>query len=496
VAVVNDDPTGVTMTFFAQGDWDGHAYLGGWRRLGESAPVTAPATGETIATVGTGSAADLGEAVEHAAAAQSEWGARPAPERAGVMRQAARALEQHGDILAHWLVAEAGSAQGKAAFEVGLVTSEAHEAAATATMPYGHLLTSSLPRLSLARRRPVGVVGVIAPFNFPAILAARSVFPALALGNAVVLKPDPRTAVSGGLFLAAILEEAGLPEGLFAVIPGGAEVGSALVEHPAVPVLSFTGSTEAGRVIGERAGRLLKRVHLELGGNNAMIVMSDVDVEAAASAGAWGSFLHQGQICMTTGRHLVHADIHDAYVDALAAKARALPAGDPTSGAPLGPIIDERQRDRVHGLVSATLDAGAELRAGGTYRELFYEPTVLAGVEPTHPAFAQEIFGPVAPVLRFDDVDEAVDIVNASEYGLSVSVLSSNAFRALEVGDRLRSGILHINDQTVDDEAQAPFGGTGYSGTGSRFGGHDANIDAFTDTQWVTVQSQIRRYPF
>jgi benzaldehyde dehydrogenase (NAD) len=237
-------------------------------------------------------------------------------------------------------------------------------------------------------------------------------------------------------------------------------------------------------------------VHLELGGNNAMIVMPDVDVDAAASAGAWGSFLHQGQICMTTGRHIVHSDVYDAYTSILAEKAGALTAADPATGAPLGPIIDIRQRDHIDGIVQSSLAEGARLLAGGTYRDLFYQPTVLGDVQASHPAFSQEIFGPVAPVIRFEDVDEAVDLVNASEYGLSVSILAGDAFRAFELADRIPTGILHINDQTVDDEAQAPFGGTGASGTGSRFGGHEANIEAFTDGQWVTLQSRIARYPF
>jgi len=484
------------MTFFAQDLWNGRGYSGGWVHFDEAVEVTSPSTGAALAEVGIGSPEDMADAVGRADAAQPAWAAMSAEDRATVMRRAAALVEQHADVLIGWLVAEAGSAQGKAAFETGLVTAELHQAAATAVMPYGQLLTSAQPRLSMARRRPVGVVGVISPFNFPAILAARSVFPALALGNAVVLKPDPRTAISGGLFLAAVLEEAGLPDGVFAVVPGGVEAAGVLVDHPAVPVISFTGSTSAGRAIGERAGRHLKRAHLELGGNNAVIVMPDVDVAAAASAGAWGSFLHQGQICMTTGRHVVHADVYDEYTTLLAQKARALVAADPATGAPLGPIIDAGQRDRVHDLVTATVGAGANLIAGGDYTDLFYQPTVLTDVRTDHPAFTEEIFGPVAPVLRFEDADEAADIVNASEYGLSVSILAGDAFAALEFGDQLRCGILHINDQTVDDEAQAPFGGTGFSGNGARFGGHEANIEAFTDTQWVTVQSRIRPYPF
>ena len=484
------------MGFFDQGQWTGRAYVGGWVRLSGTLEVSAPATGDVIATVASGEAADVDQAVSLGVEAQREWAARPAEVRAEVMRRAAAILAEHQDVLVDWLVREAGSGQGKATFEAGLVAAELHQAAATALMPYGQLLQSSHPRLSVARRRPVGVVGVISPFNFPAILAARSVLPALALGNAVVLKPDPRTSIGGGLFLAALLEEAGLPAGLLAIVPGHVEAGKALVEHPEVPVISFTGSTEAGRIIGERAGRLLKRAHLELGGNNAMIVLPGVDITAAASAGAWGSFLHQGQICMTTGRHLVHADIYDEYVATLAAKAAGIPVGDPTSGVPLGPVIDAGQRDKVHALVTGSIAAGARLETGGTYEGLFYQPTVLSAVTPEHPVFAEEIFWPVAPVTRFDTMDEAIELVRRSDYGLSVGVLTTDPFAGYELADRIPSGIVHVNDQTVDDEAQAPFGGVGESGTGARFGGHEANIDAFTETQWVTVQSQIQAYPF
>ena len=199
---------------------------------------------------------------------------------------------------------------------------------------------------------------------------------------------------------------------------------------------------------------------------------------------------------MTAGRHLVHADLYDDYVAALSAKAKALPAGDPATGVPLGPIIDERQRDKVHAIVTDTVAAGARLDAGGTYDRLYYQATVLSDVQPEHAAFQKEIFGPVAPVTRFSSIDELVDLVNSSEYGLSLGILARDAYRAYELADRLPSGILHINDQTVDDEAQAPFGGVGLSGTGARFGGHEANIEAFTETQWVTMQADIARYPF
>ncbi|WP_281883567.1 aldehyde dehydrogenase family protein [Agromyces rhizosphaerae] len=484
------------MTFFEQSTWDGRTWIGGWATTAATADVVNPATGERIATYATATPDDVDQATTLAVDAQVEWAARPAEERAAVMRRAAALIEEHSDVLGHWLVREAGSGEGKAAFEAGLVAGEFHLAAATAMMPYGQLLQSSRPRLSLARRRPVGVVGVISPFNFPAILSARSIAPALALGNAVVHKPDPRTTVAGGLFFAALLEAAGLPPNVFSVLPGRAEVGAAVVDEPRIPVISFTGSSEAGRVIGARAGQLLKRAHLELGGNSALIVLDDVDVAAAASAGAWGSFLHQGQICMTTGRHLVHEAIYDEYVERLAEKARAIPVGDPSAGAPLGPLIDAGQRDKVHAIVTESVAGGASLVAGGEYDGLCYRPTVLGEVRPEHRAFAKEIFGPVAPVTKVASVDEAVELANATEYGLSLGILAGDAFRAYELADRMRTGIVHVNDQTVDDESQAPFGGTGLSGTGSRFGGHEANIDAFTETQWVTVQSQVATYPF
>ncbi|WP_375388244.1 aldehyde dehydrogenase family protein [uncultured Amnibacterium sp.] len=484
------------MAFFDQPTWDGTTYLGGWATTGATADVVSPSTGETIAHYAVASPQDVARAASVAARAQVAWAATPPPERAAVLRRAAQLIDASTDVLSGWLQSEAGSSAGKAAFEAGLVSAEFWLAADTAMAPYGQLLRTGRPRLSLARRLPVGVVGVISPFNFPGILSARSIAPALALGNAVVHKPDPRTTITGGLFFAAVLEEAGLPAGLFSVVTGGAAVGSALVDAQEVRVVSFTGSTPAGREIGARAGRLLKRAHLELGGNNALLVLPDADVAAAASAGAWGSFLHQGQICMTTGRHLVPADLYDEYVALLAGKAAALHAGDPASGAPLGPVIDAKQLQHVDAVVRGSVAAGAVIEAGGTHDRLFYAPTVLSGVTPDQPAFSDEIFGPVAPVVRYESVDEAVDLANRSEYGLSVGILSANPYRALELGDRIRTGILHINDQTVDDEAQAPFGGVGASGTGSRFGGHEANIEAFTETQWVTVQADIATYPF
>ena len=275
-----------------------------------------------------------------------------------------------------------------------------------------------------------------------------------------------------------------------------AEVGAALVAHPEVPCISFTGSTAAGRRIGEAAAPLLKKVHLELGGNNALLVMPDADLEAAASAGAWGSFLHQGQICMTTGRHLVPRERVEEYAALLAEKAAHLPVGDPTDPAnALGPLIDAGQLEKVHAIVEQTVAAGARVLAGGTHEGPFYRPTVLVDVPLDAPAFTQEIFGPVAPIVGYDTLEEAIAIINASEYGLSVALLTSDPFAALELSTRIRAGAIHINDQTVDDEAVAPFRGAKASGSGGHFGS-TANLDTFCDLQWVTVQGEIERYPF
>ncbi|RCW45897.1 benzaldehyde dehydrogenase (NAD+) [Halopolyspora algeriensis] len=477
--------------------WAGKIHVNGWRAgSGGSRSVTEPATGDSLGEIGVATAEDVYEASSKAAAAQQDWAGRKPAERAAVLRRAGELFEQHADEVKEWLVRETGGIDAKAALEADIAAAECHEAAALPTHPHGEVLTSNADHWSLARRRPAGVVSVISPFNFPLILSIRSVAPALALGNAVLLKPDPRTTLSGGVSIMRVFEEAGLPEGLLQLLPGEADTGKAVVDAPEVRIVSFTGSTPAGRKIGQAAAAHLKRAHLELGGNNAQIVLPGADVAKAASAGAFGSFLHQGQICMATGRHLVHESLHDEYVAALADKARTLPVGNPaTEQVAIGPIIDEGQLKNIDSLVQQTVQAGATLAAGGTHDGPYYHPTVLSGLTADMPAWREEIFGPVAPVLPFSTTDEAVEIVNSSAYGLSVSVLG-NVGEAMPLADRIASGKIHINEQTVADEANAPFGGWGDSGTGSRFGGAQANIDAFTETQWLTMRPDIADYPF
>ncbi len=483
--------------FLEESAWRGKIYSTGWRpAIGGDAAVVEPATGAELGRTGMASAADVAAASAAAAAAQPAWAALPHTQRAAVLRKAGDIWLANAAEIEQWSIREGGKIGPAAQFETHVATEEVFEAATLPSRPYGDLLPSESPHLSFTERVPAGVVGVIAPFNFPQILAIRSVAPALALGNAVVLKPDPRTAVCGGMVLARVFEEAGLPEGVLHVLPGGPDAGEALITDPLVKVISFTGSTSVGRHVGQLAAQHLKRCHLELGGNSAMIVLDDADLDRAASAGAWGSFLHQGQICMTTGRHLVHEAVYDDYVAKLAGKAQHLPVGDPASGqVALGPIIDERQRDKIHSLVTDSVSAGAKLAAGGNYEGLFYQPTVLAEVAPAMPAYASEVFGPVAPVIRFSTADEAAKLAADTEYGLSLGILTRDVMRGLDLARRIPTGIVHINDQTVDDAPNTPFGGIAASGTGARFGG-TANLDAFTDTRWITLRGEIATYPF
>ena len=480
-------------------DWAGNIFVDGtWRPGGGGdAPVLEPATGAELGRTGRADTDDVALAAASAARAQEEWAALPHTARAAVLRRAGDLFSAHAEELSVWNVREVGAVPGMAGFALHVAAEECYTSSGLPGASLGELIPSEQPRLSMAKRVPAGVVAVISPFNVPLILSIRSVAPALALGNAVLLKPDPRTVVTGGVNIVRVFEEAGLPAGVLQLLPGGADVGQALVADPHVRVISFTGSTQAGRAVGEAAGRHLKRAHLELGGNSAMLVLDDADVQQAVNLAAWGSFFHQGQICMTTGRHLVHERVYDDFVAALAEKADHLPVGDPsTEQVALGPVIDEGQRDKIHALVTSSTDAGARVAAGARYDGLFYRPTVLAEVTPDHPAFTEEIFGPVAPVTRVSSDDEAVELARSSEYGLSLGIITRDVMRGLALADRIPTGIVHINDQTVNDEANAPFGGMAASGTGSRFGGSAANIEAFTETRWITARAEPPTYPF
>jgi len=488
----------VTIECFDSGRWSGKLYLGGWTAAaGGILAVTEPATGRELAQVGRATVGDVAVAVARAAAAQPAWAALSHRDKTKLLLRAADSLESRAEELAIAIVRETGAIRPKGDLEIRETVALFRHAAAMLAEPQGILLpTTRAGRMSYAKREPHGVVGVISPFNFPLVLGARAVAPALAAGNTVVLKPDPRTPLTGGIMLARAIEEAGFPDGVFHMLPGGAEVGQALVEHPATRLIAFTGSTVAGRAIGEICGRLLKRTSLELGGKSPLIILEDADLDVAASNAAFGAFLHQGQICMASGRILVQERIAADFTARLAAKASHLPVGNPaTENVALGPLISESQLRRVHAIVEETVAQGARLEAGGTHEGLFYRPTVLSGVKKGMRSYGDEVFGPVASVITFGGDDEAVEIANDTEYGLSAAVISPSVGRALAIGERIHSGLLHINDQTVADEVANPFGGRGASGNGGNIGG-PANWDLFTQWRWITVSDTPSPKPY
>jgi benzaldehyde dehydrogenase (NAD) len=478
--------------------WEARIFSPDWRASeGGHAAVTEPATGERIGTIGVANAADVDRAVGIANRANTAWAAMPFDQRADILRRAAALLTERAANFNGWNVRECGSIGPKAEWELNATREQLLMCAALPMQPVGEIYPSTMPgRVNHVQRVPLGTVAVITPWNFPLLLAMRSVAPALALGNTVILKPDLHAAVTGGALMAELFADAGLPEGVFQVLPGGPEAGEALVRAQGVALVSFTGSTAVGRRIGETCGRLLKKCNLELGGNNVLMVLADADLDAAASNGAWGAFLHQGQICMQAGRHLVHRSVANAYAEKLRARAEALVVGDPHRGpVHLGPLINQRQHARVKELVQDTVAAGARLLTGGAGEGLFFRPTVLTDVAPHMRVYQEEVFGPVAPITVFDSVEEAIALANGSDYGLAAAIHTALPHVGQQIAQRLHTGMVHINDQTVNNEFHVPFGGMGTSGNGGRFGG-PANVHEFTQTQWVSVMPQGIQYPF
>ena len=463
---------------------------------GATLDVRDKSTDEVFALAGSAEPADVEAAVTSAATAQRGWAAAGYAERAAVLRKVARALEDSVD-LRELIMRETGCIGGKADYEISAAVSELLEAAALASRPLGEVLQTSHPgRFSVSERLPVGLVAAITPWNFPLVLGMRVIAPALALGNAVLLKPSPETPASGGLAIAELFEQAGAPAGILQVLPGGEEVGRRLVEHPDVAMVHFTGSTKVGREIARTAGSLLKKTSLELGGNNALVVLDDADIEQAAMIGAWSSFHYQGQTCISAGRHIVDREVADAYLSNLTARAAAITVGNPVRDQTgLGPIINDVQLARANRLLQDAVDKGARVLTGGTSEGRFFRPTVVVDVDPTSELWTEEIFAPIAPVAVVDGIEQAVALANDTSYGLVCSVVGTDVHRATEVARRLTSAMVHVNDATPQDEATAPFGGIGSSGLGGRAGG-DANLEEYTERRWRTVAGGPAHYPY
>ena len=465
---------------------------------GETTPVIEKATGAEMGRCAVGTSADVERAVEAAHRAQPAWAAASYEERAGLLRRVERLVEERAAEITDIIVRETGSIGGKAGYEVHASQNELFEAAGLTSRATGEILPSAnTGKLSISQRIPVGVVAVITPWNFPFILGFRAVAPALALGNTVVLKPASFTPICGGQLLAELFDAAGAPAGIFNVVTGAGDmVGEPLAAHPLVNMIHLTGSTEVGIRMAEIAAAGLKKVSLELGGNNALVILDDADIETASMIGAWSSWHYQGQTCITASRQIVMRAVADQYIEALARRARAIVVGDPASGqVGLGPMISAGQRDHAHGLVEASVSQGATLVEGGTYDGLFYRPTVLSGVTPDMPVYTEEIFGPVAPITVVDTEEEALALVNATPYGLVNAVFTADATRGLAFAEKVRSGMVHVNDATPLDEAHVPFGGLGMSGAGGRSGG-EANLEEFTERRWITVQRTPVHYPY
>ena len=473
------------------GEWTG-------ARSGREYEQAFPFTDEQVGSAPAAGREDARAAVDAAQEAFGEWRRSAPAARRAILSKAADLMMERQQEIAQIVTEETGGVFGWGMFNVELAAGMLREAAAQAYGLVGEVIPSDVPgKLAMGVRQPAGVVVGIAPWNAPVILATRAVATPLAYANTVVLKASeicPRTHSE----VVRALVDAGLPTGAINLItnaPADAgDVVDELIAHPATRRINFTGSTRVGRIIAENAGRHLKRVLLELGGKAPMVVLRDADLDRAAAAASFGAFFHQGQICMSTERIVVDRAVSEQLAEKLAERARALPVGDPREQTTaIGPLINAEAVTRVSSLVQDAVAKGARALSGGAADGPCYPPTVLAGVTPEMRVYGEESFGPLLAVVAVDGPDEAVRVANDTEYGLAAAVFSENVPAALELAQRIESGICHINDTTVQDEAQMPFGGVKASGFG-RFGGRAA-LEEFTELRWITVQELPRQYP-
>jgi acyl-CoA reductase-like NAD-dependent aldehyde dehydrogenase len=459
-----------------------------------------PYAGEVFARVPAGKRADATRAIDAAATAFPGWSHTLPAERQALFLKAADILENKQEEIVPILAEETGCTFGFAMFQTHFTPGLLREAAAQTHQATGEIIPADLPgAFYMATRQPVGVVAGIAPWNAPLILSLRSICMPIAYGNTAILKPSTESAAAGGVVLAEVFHEAGFPKGVLNLVtngPGGSgEIGDAFIEHPKVRRINLTGSTAVGRQLAEKAGRYLKRVALELGGQNPMIILRDADIDQAVNAAAFGSFLHQGQICMSTRRLIVEKPIAKEFTDKFVSKVSTFKVGNPKEpDTIIGPLINQQQFNQVKESVDAAVNDGAKILCGHQSEGLCYYPTVLTNVKQGSPFSREETFGPVVSVIEVKDEDEAVAVANDTTYGLSAAVVTGDFAKGLALAERIESGIVHINDQTVSDEPQVPFGGVKDSGWG-RFGGR-AGLEEFTELRWISMQLTPREYPF
>ncbi|MYX42367.1 aldehyde dehydrogenase family protein [Streptomyces sp. SID89] len=456
-----------------------------------------PYDGEKLASITIATVDEVDQAYRSAERAQKQWAATNPYTRRAVFEKALRLVEEREREITEVIIAELGGTHLKAAFELHLVKEFLRESVHLALAPEGKILPSPTDgKENRVYRVPVGVVGVISPFNFPFLLSVKSVAPALALGNGVVLKPHQNTPIAGGSLVARIFEDAGLPGGLLnVVITDIAEIGDAFIEHPVPKVISFTGSDTVGRHVATVCASHFKRSVLELGGNSAIVVLDDADLDYAVDAAVFSRYVHQGQVCMAANRVLVDRSVAAEFTEKFVAKVASLKAGDPRDPQTvIGPVINSAQANAISGAVEQAISEGATALLRGAVTDNLVEPSVLTDVPAGSALLQQEIFGPVAFLVPFDGEEEAVRIVNDSPYGLSGAVHTADIERGVAFAKRIDTGMFHVNDGTVHDEPLVPFGGEKHSGIGRLNG--ETTVDAFTTIKWISVQHGRSGFPF
>ncbi len=472
-------------------------YINGTWRTGTGSRTLSnvnPYSGELLYTYRSAGEKDLNDAFHAAIQAQKSWAMTSPGEKQAYFTRLMQAISDKKDDIFYWLRAEGGSTVPKADFEYHTTLEFVSNAMQFPLMMDGKILPSNIAgKENYIYRQPKGVIGVIAPWNVPLVLAMRSVIPAVATGNAVVLKPASDTPASAAL-IAELFELAGFPAGILNTVSGsGSEIGDAFVSHPIPKLISFTGSTQVGRRIGELAGRHLKDVSLELGGNNAMLVLKDADLAQAAKAAAFGAFFNQGQVCMAVNRIIAVKEVYDAFTDALVEVVKGLKTGDPSDPDTfIGPVINSTQIREIENYVNQTIEAGAQIALRGKTEGSLVYPWILTRVTNDMPAAKNEVFGPVCCVIRAEDEEDAIHIANDTEYGLSGSVFTKDVYRGMQIAKRIESGMTHVNDQSINDEPHVMFGGEKASGLG-RFNA-DWVVRKFTTEKWVSVQREFRNF--
>ncbi|MBX6352748.1 MAG: aldehyde dehydrogenase family protein [Thermoflavifilum sp.] len=475
-------------------------YIAGEWRDGRSDRVYVnrnPYDGSTVAEIRLATIQDIDEAYRAAAQAQKEWAQVNPFERKAVIERAIDIWESYAHDIIPLVAEEIGGTYLKAVVEIELVKNFLREAATYPLRMEGRILPATVPgKENRLLRVPAGVVGIISPFNFPMCLSMRALAPAIACGNGVVLKPHEEAAITGGTLLAKVFEEAGVPKGLVnVVIADVGEIGDAFIEHPIPRIISFTGSTAVGRHIAEVASRHLKRVTLELGGNSALIVLDDADLDLAVDAALFSRFMHQGQICMCANRIIVVRDVYDAFLGKFVEKTAAIKVGNPREkDTIIGPLIHARQVDRLQQVVEASIQQGAKVAYRGPVSGNVVGPVVLYDVTPEMTCAREEMFGPVVAIMPVADEEEAIGVANDSDYGLTGAVITRDIERGVRVAMAVESGMFHVNDGTVNDEPLVAFGGEKASGVG-RYNGR-WGLEEFTTLKWISIQRERRQYPF